>query len=190
MKHAYIAVLSFAALWVAGCNTPENKVDANDINILNMNNDSLIVSVDGKDILGFHDAIASVYLTSGEYKIGVKDSAGTTKEVPLKLSALSDKNHYDVHIVNVDKNRSYVLVDAKAAYFPDKDYEVVHKYFNQDYIEIELDTYHFYWPWSNLPNSIYAVEGSTSDIFKLIEVPSDYKDKSDEEILAYCKDFI
>lgn len=191
MKHIYIAALALATVLVAGCDTAENKVDANDINILNMNQDSLTVSVDGKDVLGFHDAIASVYLTSGEYKVGVKDSTGNSKrEVTMKLSAFGDKNQYDVHIVNVDNSKSYVLLDVRAAYFDGKEYDVVEKYFNQDYIAIELDTYHFYWPWSNLPNSIYAVEGSTSDIYKLIEVPSDYKDKSDEEIIAYCQDKI
>lgn len=190
MKKAYIAALALSAVFAGGCNVPENKVNANDINILNMNEDSLTVSVDGKDLFGFRDAIASVYLTSGEYKIAAKDASGKSKEVSVKLPAFSDKNRFDVHIVNVDNQKNYVLIDAKAAYFPGEDYKVEEKYFGQDYIHIELDTYHFYWPWSNLPGSIYAVEGSTADIFKLIEIPAEYKDKSDEEILAYCQDKI
>lgn len=190
MKKASIAVLALAAVSIIGCSTPENKVNANDIHILNLNEDSLTVSVDGKDLFSFGDAIAGVYLTSGEYKIATKDVSGKSKEVTVKLPAFTDKNRFDVHIVNADNRKNFVLIDAKAAYFPDEDYTVEEKYFGQDYIHIELDTYHFYWPWSNLPGSIYAVEGSTADIFKLIEIPAEYKNKSDEEILAYCQDKI
>ena len=166
--------------------TPEQFVYAKNIQIWNYDSIPMDIYVDGEKAVTFDKRkYGNVYLTSGSYELVAKIGDKELDRISVSISKKTDGNKYDKQIWVVDKKRSYALFNAGELYQGDGKIELLEKYMDINYMEIDCPTYRFYYPQSKLPESLYT--SGDPDVYQLIEIPETYigKEDLDERLMKY-----
>lgn len=183
--HLMLGILIIFSLVNCDSELEEDFTYANQIDFINSDTIPVEVYVNNEKATEFSSYLGSIHLNSGNYSLTIKQGSKVLNQIKLNLDIKNTENQFYRHIVNIGKNKSYALIDVKANYDDNSQYKLEAKYINQDLIKIKSQTYHLYLPQEGLPTVIFSEKGSTSDIFKLAEIPASIASLSDDEILKY-----
>jgi hypothetical protein len=185
----YISAVLISILFTS-CGGAENFVDSTKITIWNNDTIPLDIYVNGEKSAEVDNFQGEIHLLAGDYEIVAKNGDEVYNTINISLDQQNEGNQYFHYVFSVGAERNYVLLNVGSLYDDDGDIEIEEKFFETDYMALKYNTNRLYWSWSRLPETIYVQEGFAPGVYQLFELPSGYHERSDAEILDYCKELL